>query len=147
LLQRRISEAFCVCKAAIENELALERHLQVQTGMQPQVYGNRSSMNTLNGTNTGGGTDDRRHTTIAPGDQANGQPERTENAVPDAKPIRSATPAQARALQRIADQAGLDLIAHLRSEFGVEHVNQLTIRQASFLIDHLKTSRLAIQSR
>jgi hypothetical protein len=52
--------------------------------------------------------------------------------------IRSATPAQIRALYAIARRRGLDLAAELHSRFGVEQLEDLSLTQASQLIDALR---------
>jgi len=53
---------------------------------------------------------------------------------------RRATASQARALRAIADRQGLDLVAELRNRFGVEQPEDLSISEASSLIDELKSS-------
>lgn len=54
------------------------------------------------------------------------------------RPQRSATEAQVRAIRAIASKAGLSLASELERGFGVRNPNQLTIAQASQLIDSLK---------
>ena len=51
---------------------------------------------------------------------------------------RKATASQARALRAIADRQGLDLAAELRSRFGVNQPEELSITEASQTIDELK---------
>lgn len=51
---------------------------------------------------------------------------------------RTATEAQVRAIRAIAGKAGLSLASELEQGFGVRNPNQLTIAQASQLIDSLK---------
>ncbi len=53
---------------------------------------------------------------------------------------RTATEAQVRAIRAIASKAGLSLASELEQGFGVRSPNQLTIAQASQLIDSLKQS-------
>jgi hypothetical protein len=51
---------------------------------------------------------------------------------------RRATASQARALRAIADRQQLDLAAELRSRFGIDRPEDLSITEASRLIDELK---------
>ncbi len=160
LLQTRISEAFGICKASIENELALERYWLAQTQMptktktqtrQPPEPGD-TGLSTRSAA-TGGVVVPGAAGVVVPG--AAGSVDSAEAAVATcvatggatggagvsgvAAPIRSATRAQVRALARIADQAGVELTSHVQREFGVRSVEQLTIRQASAMIDRLKS--------
>ena len=50
---------------------------------------------------------------------------------------RPATEAQIRALQSIADRWQLDLAKELQSRLGVERLEELSVREASRLIDEL----------
>lgn len=159
LLQTRISEAFGICKASIENELALERYWVAQTHMPtktktqtrqpPEPGGTGLSTRSAATAAAAGGV-------VVPG--AAGSVDRVDSVDSVeagaataatsvsgvagvsgvAAPIRSATRAQVRALERIADQAGVELTSHVQREFGVRSVDQLTIRQASAMIDRLK---------
>ena len=54
------------------------------------------------------------------------------------RPGKSATANQVKAIPSIARQKGADLVAILRSEYDVERPEDLTLRQASALIDRLK---------
>jgi hypothetical protein len=54
---------------------------------------------------------------------------------------RPATANQVNAIPSIARQKGADLVAILRSEYDVERPEDLTLRQASALIDRLKSER------
>ena len=62
-------------------------------------------------------------------------PERNTSS---ARAPRTATEAQIRAIRAIASKAGLSLASELEQGFGVRSPNQLTIAQASQLIDSLK---------
>lgn len=53
---------------------------------------------------------------------------------------RKATAGQARALHLIADRQRVDLAGLLRQRFGVDTAGDLTITEASCLIDELKTA-------
>lgn len=62
---------------------------------------------------------------------------------------RSATASQARAIYAIASRQGIELPDKLRADFGVDSPEQLTIREASRLIDELngKDSREPVGGR
>lgn len=62
---------------------------------------------------------------------------------------RSATASQARAIYAIASRQGIELADKLRAEFGVDTPEQLTIREASRLIDDMngKDSRETVGGR
>lgn len=53
---------------------------------------------------------------------------------------RWATPAQIKALQVIAGKGGVALSGELQRHFGVRHPQELTLRQASQMIDRLKAA-------
>ena len=57
-----------------------------------------------------------------------------------ARVLRAATPNQVRALHAIAGEQALDLAAELHDRFGVEHPEELSLQQASELIDALKSA-------
>jgi hypothetical protein len=54
--------------------------------------------------------------------------------------VRPATPAQVRALHAIANRQQLDLAAEIQSRFGLMGPDELTLQQASQLIDTIKAS-------
>jgi hypothetical protein len=54
--------------------------------------------------------------------------------------IKLATANQIRAIHAIANRQNVDLIEELRSRFGVYRVEELTLHQASRLIDAIKSS-------
>ncbi len=62
---------------------------------------------------------------------------------------RSATASQARAIYAIASRQGIELADKLRADFGVDSPEELTIREASRLIDELngKDSREPVGGR
>ncbi len=53
---------------------------------------------------------------------------------------RPATPAQVKAIHTIAGKTGVTLASELSRRFGVAHPQQLSLRQASEMIDYLKAS-------
>jgi hypothetical protein len=62
------------------------------------------------------------------------------NAAPRRSQGHRATASQARALRAIADRQGLDLAAELQTRFGVKEPEEISITEASGLIDELKSS-------
>ena len=54
--------------------------------------------------------------------------------------VRPATPAQVRALYAIANRQQLDLTAEIHSRFGVDRPDDLSLDQASQMIDTIKPS-------
>jgi hypothetical protein len=118
-VQQQILAAFAVCKQAVDTELAKCD----QPNTHPTVSG------------------------FHPVKQASGprrqahQPPATEPS-PAASPPqrRPATAAQIKALHTIASRAGLTLARELQHHCGVNNPQQLTIQQASRMIDHLKQS-------
>ena len=60
--------------------------------------------------------------------------------------IRSATPNQVRALRAIASDHQLDLTVELQSRFGVERPEELSLVEASQLIDMLKETQPGAQA-
>ena len=59
-------------------------------------------------------------------------------------PARPATDAQVRAIRAIASKQGIVLAVELHDRFGVRSPNQLTLTQASQLIDSLKSQPTAV---
>lgn len=86
------------------------------------------------------------HDAVKPGEAQGREPEQrpvasrstTERSGTSNRPPRTATEAQVRAIRAIASKAGVSLASELEQGFGVRNPNQLTIAQASQLIDSLK---------
>jgi hypothetical protein len=70
-------------------------------------------------------------------DGSNGHP--METATPRRSPRRPATESQVRAIGSLARRRGADLGAVLREGFGVGEPDELTLAQASALIDRLRS--------
>jgi len=60
------------------------------------------------------------------------------NGQPCPRPARRATQSQVRAIHAIADRQGIDLSSLLRERFQISHADDLSITEASQLIDELK---------
>ena len=67
-----------------------------------------------------------------------GTTQRSRLANTESSSSRAATQSQIRAIHAIARKAGIVLASELERHFGVTHPNQLTLRQASQLIDSMK---------
>ena len=68
---------------------------------------------------------------------ANGSPNGNGRAKPAS---RKATASQVRALHAIASRQGIDLAVTLQEHYGLDHAEDLSIGQASELIDELKAN-------
>jgi hypothetical protein len=118
-IQRQIMGAFAICKQAVDTELAKCESQEAVTAAdcfhpveQPAVV--------------------RRYAQ---------QPHNGQSAAPEgSSPRRPATAAQIKALHSIAGRAGLRLASELEQHCGVNNPSQLSIQQASRMIDHLKQS-------
>ncbi|TWU37946.1 hypothetical protein Q31b_47350 [Novipirellula aureliae] len=108
-LTGRIREAFHLCRQEVERELAVET---TKASEQPSRDPPQASQRT-NGQAPAGG---------------NGQSR-----------IREATEAQIRAIHAIASKANVHLASQLETDFDVSTPKQLTLRQASDLIEKLKS--------
>jgi len=108
LVTARVRQAFAQCRECITKELSMHDGMPV---VEPPA---RESMPANKARNTSRG-----------------------NAASNRTP-RTATEAQVRAIRAIASKAGVSLASELEQEFGVHSPNQLTIAQASQLIDSLK---------
>ena len=60
------------------------------------------------------------------------------NGTVEQLPVRAATPNQVRAIYAIANRREIDLVAELRGRFGVDRPDDLSLEQASDLIDAIK---------
>ena len=110
-LKERIRQLFAMAKAAVDEELAAQ-----------SPSGNQASC----GNSAGNGK------ASANGHAKNGNGHRRDNT-------RKATASQARALHVIADRQRVDLVGLLRQRFGVNQAGDLSITEASALIDEMKS--------
>jgi hypothetical protein len=114
---RKVKNAYIACRQAVLDELAREQPTNGTT-----ANGHASANNGHgNGHHNGNGN-------------GNGQP------APRRSNGRRATASQARALKAIADRQKLDLDTELRNRFGVDRPEDLSIVEASELIDAWKSS-------
>ena len=118
LLQQRVRQAYAACGQAVNDELARHQHGPTQVNSTPGSRSNGHAGNT-NGANANGGS-------------SNGRPARRDGP-------RPATVSQVRALNAIAERQQFDLAKFLADRFQVQTADQLSIREASDLIDELKS--------
>ena len=106
--------AYAACRQAVESELVAD------------------DSNTLPPENQDGTTGQHVSPPVAIGQRA--------PADPAANAVRMATESQIRAIQAIAERKRVELPPLLRSEFGVERSDELSLMNASRLIDLLQAS-------
>ncbi|HBJ35004.1 MAG TPA: hypothetical protein DDZ51_09635 [Planctomycetaceae bacterium] len=118
-IQSQILGAFAICKQAVDTELA--KCDQSTSVIVPQSF-----------TPSTNGPLAQSHAAEPPARKA-----ATESAAP---PRRPATPAQIKAIHAIAGKAGIEVASELGQRYGIRNPQQLSIGQASEMIDHLKQS-------
>jgi hypothetical protein len=116
---QRVKNGFIACKQAVQDQLSRELNTPASNG---------------NGATNGHAPANNGHTNGHHNGNGNGR------AAPRRSNARKATASQARALRSIADRRGLDLAADLQSRFGVNDPEELSITEASRLIDELKSA-------
>ena len=118
-IQRQIMTAFTICKQSIDAELAKSdqpRMLFAACGFHPAEQ------------------------TSAARQETHQRPANEPSDATTPRQPRPATAAQIKALYTLASRAGLTLASELQQHCGVNNPQQLTIQQASRMIDHLKQS-------
>jgi hypothetical protein len=118
-IQSQILGAFAICKQAVDTELA-------KCDQSTNVIASHGFTPSQNGP-------------LAPSHAAEPPVRKaaTESAAP---PRRPATPAQIKAIHAIAGKAGIKVASELGQRYGIRNPQQLSISQASQMIDHLKQS-------
>lgn len=120
----RIRQVFRLAQQAVDEELARQSAPNGQSNGHTSAangnghhngYGHHNGSNRYNGNGNG-------------------------HAAPRRSGGRRATASQARALRAIADRQSLDLAAELQARFGAQEPEELSITEASGLIDQLKSS-------
>ena len=118
-IQRQIMSAFTICKQSIDAALTKSDQpitLAAAYGFHPVEQPS------------------------APRRETHQPPSSERSAATPPRQSRPATAAQIKALHTIANRAGLTLASELQQHCGVNNPQQLTIQQASQMIDHLKQS-------
>jgi len=128
-LQQKIQSAYVACRQAVNDELAGQRRAaepllsDANAGTnghsQPAINGKQAQHPSENGTNRTNG-------------QRNGQATSGKH--------RAATTSQVRALHAIATRQGFNLTERLRERFGLFRAEDLSISEASRMIDDLNGS-------
>lgn len=118
-IQSQILGAFAICKQAVDTELA--KCDQAASVITPYSF-----------TPTQNGPLARSHAA-----EPSARSAATESVAP---PRRPATPAQIKAIHATAGKAGIEVASELGQRYGIRNPQQLTIQQASHMIDHLKKS-------
>lgn len=113
-LRAAVRRLFQLARVAVEEELRC-----------PSSNGEQHT-NGANGNSVNGNGHSRSNGEVAGGTNGHGR-------------MRQATESQLRAIRLIANRRRIDLPTRLRAEFGVERPDELSIRQASDLIDQLKS--------
>lgn len=110
--EMKIREAFTLCRQSIDAELAQHAQPDLQT----------------------------HHSSPALNGPSHWAQEPSTGSSHNSSGPRPATPAQVKAIHTIASKTGVTLASELSRRFGVAHPQQLSLRQASEMIDYLKAS-------
>jgi hypothetical protein len=110
-----VRRAYVACRQAVETEIASNQNANVSNGVGGQHSNSQPTVNRV----------------------ANYAPNNSSDSNGN---VRVATSSQIRAIHAIANRNGADLPGLLQSQFGVGRPDDLSIRDASALIDQLKGS-------
>lgn len=127
-LQERLRQALTVCRQVVERELAVDGSVQGVSRDREISPPGPSTPATRGPAPAPPGTDSPAIVEGVPGD------------IGDSGSPRLATPAQVKALQAIAGRGRVSLAAELQRQYGLRQPQQLTLRQASQMIDRLKAT-------
>lgn len=119
-LQQKIQSAYIACRQAVNDELAARG--QNEQPIRPDTAANAACQKISVG----------HHPRIA---SASGDQQTNHRSPPRAGKRRTATASQVRALHAIATRQGFDLTERLRQQFQVYRAEELSVNEASQLID------------
>lgn len=128
-LQKKIQTAYVACRQAVNDELASRHRTEEPPHSVEPSDRNGHSETSLN--------DHQRR--ILPENAPNLTNGHSNGKSANGK-VRTATNSQVRALRAIASRQGFNLTEHLQGQFNLQRAEDLTVRQASQLIDDLNQS-------
>jgi len=128
--QRQVQDAYLACGQAVSDELNRHQPRSGTNGQNPATNGTPPSV-TGNSTSNGNGTGGMK--TNGNGHQSNGSPNGPSRGV-----RRYATQSQVRAIYAIARRERIELPQFLQERFQIARPDDLSITDASSLIDELK---------
>jgi len=126
---QKVKQAYGACYQAVSDELYRQQHGDTESPASLPVPVSGTDNRNSNGNSTGNGT---------------GHPANSGRASLMSQPretARRATAAQVRALEAIAQRQEIDLAALLHPRFGTEQASELSLMQASKLIEELNSGR------
>ena len=142
--QKQVQGVYAACTQAVHDELARHQHGgqngvwsgSTPSGTDPQTNSNSHASSNGNGQYHGHGAGNGNGNVHQSGQAGNG----AQSNGGARSGGRSATQSQVRAIHAIANRQGLDLPAVLRERFGLYRADELSLVDASRLIDELKAA-------
>lgn len=131
-LQQKIQTAYVACRQAVNDELAVRGRSEVPPLAETTAGANSQGQSMSNG---------NHHRT--PAENGSNQTNGRSNGQATNVNRRAATTSQVRALHAIATRQGFNLTERLREQFNLYRAEELSISEASRLIDDLNQSSVA----
>ncbi len=133
-LQQKVRAAYTACRRAVDDELAS------QTGSPSTALNSHSADHVPNNTNGRDHSDSDVAARGNPNRDGGGGANRSQNGRQSNGNRRAATSAQVRALHSIATRQNFNLTDLLRERFHIYKAEELSLREASQLIDELNAT-------